>query len=149
MDVGEILQIVNNIVQLDVDVAQNQLAIAMNQRRGARRRRRWMLPWLQRWTLYGQYERLMSEHEVEDIAAFKNFIRVEYAMFRELLNRLGPAISKKDTFYSMALHLLLRLAITLRFLATGDSYHSLMYGFLMYYTISCIVCEVCSAIIEE
>ncbi len=30
MDVGEILQIANNLVQLDMDVAQNQLAIAMN-----------------------------------------------------------------------------------------------------------------------
>ncbi len=151
MDVREILQIANNLVQLDIDVAQNQLAIAMNQRRRVRRRRRWwMWLWLQRWTLYGQYERLMTELEVEDPAAFKNFDRVELALFRELLNRLWPAIAKQDTFYRKALHPGLRLAITMRFLATGDSYHSLIYGFrLAHNIISCIVREVCAAINQE
>ncbi len=38
-------------------------------------RRRWLMrPLLQRRTHYGQYERLMSELDVEDPAAFKNFI---------------------------------------------------------------------------
>ncbi len=92
----------------------------------------------------------MSELEVEDPAAFKNFVRIEPAMFRELLNRLGTAISKNDTFYRKALHPGLRLAITLKFLATGDNYHSLMYGFqIAHNTISCIVCEVCNATIKE
>ncbi len=147
----EILQIANNLVQLDMDVSQNQLAIAMNQRRRAHRRKRWwMRPWLQRRTLYGQYERLIAELEVEDPASLKNFVRVGSAMFRELLNRLGPAIAKKDTFYRNVLHPGLRLTIILRFLAAGDSYHSLMYGFhVANNTISCIVREVCSAIIEE
>nr|CAI5858980.1 unnamed protein product [Callosobruchus analis] len=41
----------------------------------------------------------------------------------------------------------MRLAITLRFLATGDSYKSLMYLFqVSYLTISLIVPEVCEAI---
>ncbi len=105
---------------------------------------------LQRRTLYGQYERLMSELEVEDPAAFKNFLRVEPAMFREMLNQLGSAIAKQDTFYRKLLHPGLRLAITLRFLATGDSYNSLMYGFCVAHnTISCIVSEECAAIIQE
>ncbi len=47
---------------------------------------------------------LMTELEVEDAAAFKNVVRVEPAMFRELLNRLGPEINTKDTFYRKALH---------------------------------------------
>ncbi len=132
-----------------MDVVQNQLAIAMNQRRRVCRRR-WMQPWLQRRTLYVQYERLMTELEVEDPATFKSFVQVEPAMFRELLNRLGPAITKKDTFYRNVLHPGLRLAIILRFLAAGDSYHSLMYGFwVAHKTISCIVHEVCSASIKE
>ncbi len=88
MDVRKIFQIANNLVQLDMDVAQNQLAIAMNQRRRAHWRRRWwILLWLQR-TPCGQYEGLMTELEVKDLAAFKNFVRIEPAMFWELLNRL-------------------------------------------------------------
>ncbi len=35
----------------------------------------------------------MPELEVEDPAAFKNFVRVEPVMFWELLNRLGPGIA--------------------------------------------------------
>ncbi len=53
---------------------------------------------------YGKCERLMTELEVEDPAAFKNFVPIEPAMFWELLNRMGPAIAKKDTFYRKALH---------------------------------------------
>ncbi len=84
--------------------------------------------WSQRQTLYDQYERLMTKLEVENPAAFKNFVKVEPAMFKELLNRLGPAISKKDTFYMKA---------------TGDGYHSPMYGFHVgHNTISCIVHKV-------
>ncbi len=124
MDVGEIFQIANNLIQLDMDVAQNQLAIAMHQKRTAHRRRMWwMWPWLQRRTLYGQYERLMTELKVEYPAAFKNFVRVKLAIFRELLNRLGQANANQDTFYRKALH------PRLRFLAAGDSCHSLTFGF--------------------
>ncbi len=35
---------------------------------------------------YGKCERLMTELEVEDPAAFKNFVPIEPAMFWELLN---------------------------------------------------------------
>ncbi len=75
MEVGEILQIANNPGQLDMDVDQNLLAIAMNQmKRACMRRRWWMRSWLQRTILYGKYERLMTGLEVEDPAAFKNFV---------------------------------------------------------------------------
>ncbi len=89
MYIEERFQIANHLVQLDMDGTQNQIAIALNQRRRACRRRRW---WM-RQTLYGQYERLMSELEVEDPAAFKNFVRVEPAMFRELGQQSARQVS--------------------------------------------------------
>ncbi len=71
-------------------------------------------------------------------------------MFWELLNRHGPTICKQDTFYRKTLHPGLMLAITLTFLATGDSYHSLMYGSrIAHNIISSIVHELCAAIIQE
>ena len=44
----------------------------------------------------------------------------------------------------------LRIAVTLRYMATGDSYKSLQYGFrVAHNTISKVVPETCEAIVEE
>lgn len=70
-------------------------------------------------------------------------------MFKELVARVRPGI-EKNTFWRKALSPGLRLAITLRYLATGDSCRSFMYGFrVAYNTISMIVPETCEAIIQE
>ncbi len=71
-------------------------------------------------------------------------------MFFELVDRLLPRIEKQDTWYQKALQPGLKVAITLQYLATGDSYHSLMYNFqVAHNTISSIVRDVCKAIINE
>ncbi len=64
------------------------------------------------------------------------------------LDRLTPRIEKQDTWYQKSLQPGLKVVITLQYLATGDSYHCLMYNFrVAHNTISSI--EVCKAIIEE
>ena len=84
------------------------------------------------------------------MGSFRNFVRVEPAMFRELLLRLRPRLEKIDTFFRKSLDPGLKLAITLRYLATGDSYRSLQYGFrVAFNTISRVIPEVCEALIEE
>ncbi len=100
-----------------------------------------MRPWLQKGLLYGQYEQLMVELEADDPAGFKNIVRMKTDMFQELLNRLGPTIFKKDTWYRTFLHPGLRMAITLCFLATGDSYHSLIYCFRVAHNTICIIVQ--------
>ncbi|KAJ4426931.1 hypothetical protein ANN_26730 [Periplaneta americana] len=63
---------------------------------------------------------------------------------------MGPKISKKDTGWREAIPIQERIALTLRYLATGDSYTSLMYLFKMSkQLITRIVPEECTAIIEE
>ena len=119
-------QIQNNIAIL-LHVIQNRYERRQEGRRIIIRSRTvWVRPWLQRRTLLGQYERLMTELEAEDLSSFRIFTRMEPVMFRELLMRLGDRISKKDTFYRKALHPGLKLAITLRYYVSGDNYHSLM-----------------------
>lgn len=119
-------------------------------RRARRPRRYWTRPWLIRRPQYGQYECLMAELAREDRPGFQNFQRVDPDLFQELLARVGPRIQRQDTYMRKALDPGLRLAITLRYLATGDSYMSLQYGFrVANNTISKLVPETCEAIIDE
>jgi hypothetical protein len=129
------------------------LQVFQNNRRVQRRRQRitvWVRPWLERRVQLGQYTRLMEELRVEDVRSFRNFLRMDDAMFQELLDRVTPRITKVDTFCRKALDPGLKLAITLRYLASGDNYHSLMYAFRVpHNTISLMIAEVCEAIIAE
>lgn len=91
---------------------------------------------------------LLADLRLEDASGFKKFCRLSTKDFEYLLNLVGPIISKRDTNYRDAVPPHERLAVTLRFLATGDSYTSLMYLFkISKQLISRIVPEVCSALI--
>jgi hypothetical protein len=59
-------------------------------------------------------------------------------------------ISKKDTAFRKAISVQERLALTLRFLASGDSYVTPQYLFkVSKQAISCIVPDVCEALVEK
>jgi len=63
---------------------------------------------------------------------------------------IGEKISKKDTSFRKDISVQERLAMALRFLASGDSYVSLQYLFkISKQAISCIVPEVCEALVEK
>ncbi len=91
----------------------------------------------------------MVELAVKETAGFQNFVRCEPAMFQKMVERLTPIISWQDTNYHKALDPGLKVAITLCYMATGDSSKSLQYGFrLAYNTICLLIAEVCAAIVE-
>lgn len=78
-----------------------------------------------------------------------NFTRMSVQEFENLCSLLSDKIKKCDTKYREAITVNERVLITLRFLATGDSYSSLQYLFrVSKQSISRIVPEVCDAIIE-
>ncbi|XP_063602199.1 uncharacterized protein LOC134778223 [Penaeus indicus] len=86
---------------------------------------------------------------MNDAMGFRNFTRLTPIDFEELLLMVGGQITKEDTKFRETIPASLRLAITLRFLASGDSYTSLMYTFrISKQAISRIVPEVCEAIIS-
>ena len=71
-------------------------------------------------------------------------------MFDEVLERLTPILTKQQTNWKDPLTPELKLALTLRHLATGESYMSLRFNFRAAdNTISKVVREVCKAIVEE
>lgn len=98
------------------------LALLRKRRRRKRKiqkRRWWVKPWLLRRELYGQFETLMYELATEDRDGYRAFQRVCPEMFQELLDKVGHIIAKQDTNYRRAIPPEVRLALTLRFLATG------------------------------
>ena len=101
----------------------------------ARQRRRakrfWVRPWLSadRRLQFGHYDQLLRELRMEDNSSFFNYMRMEPLMFDEILNRVSPRIQKSDTNFRKALEPGLKLAITIRHLASGDKYPSLQYDF--------------------
>jgi len=92
----------------------------------------------------------MAELEREHHGDFINYLRIDPAMFHELLQRLTSRLTKQDTKWRPALQPGLKLAITLRFLASVATYHSLSFSFTVpNNTISLFVTEVLKALVYE
>lgn len=154
------LLLLETVVQLDLELAHLDLQIArVLSRRGQLPQRRRAVPrraarrfWVRSWFLErpqdGQFRFLMDKLRLRDVAAFKNFTRMEPGVFFTLVERLTPAIEKKNTWYREAVSPAERLAVTLRYYATGTTYYSLRYDWQMGdNTISKIVREVSKAIV--
>ncbi|KAF2893610.1 hypothetical protein ILUMI_12562 [Ignelater luminosus] len=81
----------------------------------------------------------------EDPVCYRNYLRM--SSFENLLQRVENNIAKIDTFMRDSISARSRLEVTLRFLATGETYRSLMYDTRIHEsTISRFVPEVCQAI---
>ncbi|XP_047034656.1 protein ANTAGONIST OF LIKE HETEROCHROMATIN PROTEIN 1-like [Helicoverpa zea] len=97
--------------------------------------------------LQKQHEYFFMELTSEDAAEFSNFCRMSPSDFKFLLHKITFMIEKQQTRLRMPIPAKIRLAITLRYLATGDSYKSLHYLFKVSTpAISLIIPEVCKAI---
>ncbi|XP_040205932.1 protein ANTAGONIST OF LIKE HETEROCHROMATIN PROTEIN 1-like [Rana temporaria] len=81
---------------------------------------------------------------------FLDYFRMSVETFDKLLQLVGPAIRRLDTRFRSCLSARERLAVTLRYLATGESFSSLHYQFrLGKSTICCIVRETCQILWEK
>lgn len=120
-------------------------------KKDARKRNRvvWTRDWIKRRRTRGVYHQLVKELELEDEVAYTEFFRVNGQKFRFLVDSVGYAIEKKDTLMRESIRPDERIAVTLRYLATGETFKSLEYSFRISRTcISSIVVETCQAIFD-
>ena len=130
-------------------VAVRHVARRRLRRRGRKPREVWSRLWLQRRQIFGQYDALLQELNREDPGEYKNYLRIQPDLFQEMVERLSPYITKFD-FAGRALEPALKIAITLRYMATGNTYRSLQYEFRVARNTICLfVPEVANAIIQE
>ena len=87
-----------------------------------RRKRRtvWVREWVKNRETYGVYQHLLQELRLGDAATYRNFMRMDCTTFQFLLNLVGPKITFRDTHQKRVIPAGERLALTLRFLATGN-----------------------------
>ena len=125
-------------------------ALALEQQKQQQKAPRvWAWPYLQRRMEHGHYDNLMQELATECPELFKNYTRMSKTVFDEIVEAVTPLIQKQRTNFRRPVPPGLRVAVTIRFLATGDTYQSLSFAFrVAANTISLIVPETCRAIIS-
>lgn len=134
------------------------VAGSQQDRRRRRPRRFWVRPSLVQGRKKYSTEEFMKDlllNDADDLnleyrcdVGFQNFFRMNNSDFENILSKIAPVIIKQDTKFRPAISVSQRLAVTLRFLATGDSYVSLGHLFkISKQAISAdIVPEVCDAL---
>lgn len=100
-----------------------------------------------------QYLKLREKHSNMRILSalepvdFKNYLRMGEEEFEYLLNLVTPYIKKEDTILRQSVSARQRLVVTLRFLASGNTYQDLKYTCLISQPLlSRIIPETCRAI---
>ncbi|KAK9955975.1 hypothetical protein ABG768_015812 [Culter alburnus] len=100
------------------------------------KKKRMVKPWIVQRQAQGAFPNLCRKLELQETFEFKNFAQLFPTQFH-----------RKNTNYQDCISVGERLMITLRFLATGESFKSLSYQFRVgMYTIQQFVPETCVAI---
>jgi hypothetical protein len=73
----------------------------------------------------GASNTLLVEWKSEDLDKYKNHLRMSREQFFELLSKVKPYTEKQDTNMRECISAYVKLQITLRYLAAGDSFGSL------------------------
>lgn len=112
-----------------------------------KKRKCWVKNWVRRRPQEGFYAKLLVELRAEEPALYRDFLRMNEEQYEHLLALVTPYIQKQDTVMRESISAGERLVLTLRFLATGESFRSLQYLFrIPTSTISKIVPAVLDAI---
>ena len=113
-------------------------------------KRLWVRPWIKEREL-GDIRKgsfvLIDDLLLSDPIKLKNYLRMDITTFNYLANSIKHLIIRKDTHYRKAITVNQRVAMALRYLASGESYTSMHMQFRVgLSTISEIVPEVLEAL---
>ena len=112
-----------------------------------RRHNMWVRPWIMQREETGAYHNLLKDLSNTDIPGFINLMRMTPEFFEMIKARVEPCLAKQATNYRAPLSVGMKLAITLKHLATGESYTSLSYQFMVERSsISTLISELCRVI---
>ena len=87
----------------------------------------WKKEWLDHQRAICGNDGLMEELCVADKANFSLFVRMDSVAFDHLLEMVTPDIFTQDTVMRVAIPVRSKLIVTLRYLATGETFTSLAY----------------------
>lgn len=109
----------------------------------------WVRPYISRKDL-GVQNLLLKEVLQNNPEEYRRLLRVSHDQFQELLSRVGPRIARQNTGMRRSIDPATRLQVTLRYLATGESHHSLSRQFrLGHSSVNNIIHETCAEIYDE
>ena len=90
--------------------------------------------WVKKWYLCRReqgHTRLLRELRDDEPEDYRNFLRMDAESYDELLNLVMPMIVKQNTTMREAISPNARLSMTLRFLATGNSFEDMKFLILL------------------
>lgn len=95
----------------------------------------------------GEYHALVNEMRLGDQQSFYRYFHMTPMRFSHLLGLVGPSIKRQDTCFRQAIPPDERLAITLRYLVTGDSMQTISFSYRVgHSTVSGIIDSTCQAL---
>lgn len=119
------------------------------EKRTRRRRRWWVKPWVAQRPVGGATATLLTEWALATPEDYENHLRMSKQRFDDLCNKVRPLIQKQNTRFRAALPAETKLALTLRYLATGDNRATLSALYRVpKNTFSVFFPEVCKAIYD-
>lgn len=109
-------------------------------------RRCWVKEWFKKREQLSHVA-LLNEISLTDAEDFNNYFRMDEATYDSLLNMVTPFLKRQDTVMRKSISVNERLAVTLRYLATGRTFEDLKFSALMSpASISDAVLETCEVL---
>lgn len=121
--------------------------LALATKRQVKKRRCWMKRWLRERDRYSHIVLLrdIAATEKED---YRNYFRMDEGTYNKLLQKITLYLTREDTVMRNSISVHERLALTLRYLATGRNFEDLKYSVIMSAaSISKAILETCQVLI--